>query len=85
MVLTGDVIQIGPTCKVEAFVGCLATVYDVWTWGVCCSVMVPGRHPSPAPTRIEFGEFERVGQAVWVLSNEFDGRDDENPWIRTGK
>lgn len=64
-VQAGDVVQISPdaACN-EGLLACFAVVDEVKGWGVTAAVRCPGK--GVAYVRLHFGNFERIGAAVWV-------------------
>jgi hypothetical protein len=72
----GSVIQIKPTWQ-ERFGACLAIVDEVSDWGVQAGIPVPGTDGvSTAYVRVEWDDFEYIGEAPWVPQTEEN--DDEN-------
>ena len=59
--ITGKVIQIAPTHK---WGGCLAVVDEQKQWGVQAGVPIPEK--GIAYIRLVWGDFEVVGNAIWV-------------------
>lgn len=66
-IIPGDVIQLTETAQ-EGWIGCLMVVSEVLSWGVMAYITLPMQ--GDAYLRVKTGQFEIVGRAVLVRSDE---------------
>ena len=73
MVKVGDVVQANE--KTGIWTGSLLIVSEVKDWGVQAGLLIPGQ--GTAYMRLRHGEYERIGAAVLVPSDEDEDGGDE--------
>lgn len=69
-VKVGDVVQLSPKTKNAKYAFCMLTVSKVDENGVKGYVQAPGKDGKPgwhSYYRARWGEFERIGEAIWVM------------------
>jgi hypothetical protein len=78
-----DVVQINPEKATNpAFGGCFMVITEVKSWGVQGHVQAFGTRDSvggQAYYRAKFDEVEYVGEAIWMVSEEEEAEDCEQP------